>query len=237
MAMTIIPGLTTTVHEAIPRFVDDLSRSDVRTIAMFPTVIDRATREGLYADLERIGGLRIPHVHLRTDFDENEIDYLSRRFGTEVFNTHPQASAHPFGPIPERLASRVFVENVGVPPEISDLEAVGGICPDFSHLEAARHLGMTEYVALVEDQLARFPIGCCHVSAIREGVPNEWNGGWDHHRYADLSDLDYLLRYRSMLPSRWVSLELENPLEEQLCAISYLNSLLGVRGATPTATG
>jgi len=75
----------------------------------------------------------------------------------------------------------------------------------------------------------RFPVGCCHLSAVRVGVPNQWSGQWDHHEFARLSDLDYLAVYRKRLPARWASLELENGLEEQLEAIDYLGGLLGER--------
>jgi len=234
--MTIIPGLTTTVVEAIPQFIEDLGRSNVRTIALFPTAIGPERREPMYRELERIHDLAIPHVHLRTDFDVEEIDYLVERFGAEVFNIHPQASIHPFGALPARYAERIFVENVDVPPDDRDLDESGGICPDYSHLESARHRGMGDYVKTVEAQLRSRRIGCCHVSAIRIGEHNEWNGGPDHHRLAVLSDLDYMANYRSVLPDRWVSLELENPLAEQIEAAVYLSGLLSSRGAGATSS-
>jgi hypothetical protein len=226
--MTIIPGLTTTVRDRIPQFVADLRASDVRTIALFPTAIEPAERTRLYQELESIPNLLIPHVHARTDFTEAEMDYLVERFKTEVFNIHPRANRHAFGPVPAQYSARLFVENVEEAPEDEELAELGGICPDFSHLETARLHGKDEYVERVLRQLAAFRIGCCHVSAIRVGDPNPWNGGWDHHSYVDLSNLDYLARYSRYLPDRWVSLELENSLDEQLAAIPYVERVLGV---------
>jgi hypothetical protein len=167
-------------------------------------------------------------VHARNDFQRWEIEYLMERFATEVFNIHPRKDRHAFGEIPAGLAHRLFVENVMVPPEDEEVAAVGGICPDFAHLESARQRGLSAYVETVIGQMRRFPIGCCHVSAIRRGTPNAVTGGWDHHRFADLADLDYLAAYREFLPARWVSLELENPLAEQLSAIHHLRRLLGL---------
>lgn len=106
---------------------------------------------------------------------------------------------------------------------------MGGLCPDFSHLENARLHGRTSYVETTMRQLRRFRVGCCHLSAIRIGVPNSWSGEWDHHSFGSLSDLDYVAKYREFLPSTWASLELENPLSEQLEARAYLERLL-VRG-------
>lgn len=231
--MTILPGLTSTKKESIPAFLEDLRRLRVATIALFPTCLTADERAGLYRELETVPGLRLPHVHLRSDCDEAETDYLTDRFGTEAFNIHPRASTHPFGPIPPSHAPRFFVENVDLPPDYDEvagtdgaMPALGGICPDFSHLENARLHGRTAYVRTMDDLFGRCAIGCCHLSAIRVGDPNEWSGEWDHHDFVSLSDFDYLARYSARLPAKWASLELENPLPEQLEAVSYLGRLL-----------
>jgi hypothetical protein len=229
--MTILPGLTSTEKDRIPTFVRDLRESEVRAIALFPTVLDAAERRELYEELSSIPDLVIPHVHLRTDCDEAEMGFLVERFSTEYFNIHPERSTHPFGVVPQSYAAMVFVENVQVVPDDEELERLGGICPDYSHLDSARAMGMTGYVRTVERQLRRYPIGCCHVSAIRPGVPNRWNGGPDHHEFRDLSDLDYMARYADLLPERWVSLELENALDEQLRAAEYLRGLIASRSS------
>ncbi len=229
--MTILPGLTSTKKERIPSFLEDLRRSDVRRIALFPTMLSADERQALYLELAAVPGLRVPHVHLRSDCGVDEIDYLAETLGTEVFNIHPRASTHPFGPLPARLASKIFVENVDMPAEDEELEGdggtvPGGMCPDFSHLENNRLCGHSSYVDTVMNQLRRFRIGCCHVSAVRVGVPNGWSGEWDHHEYAMVDDLGYLCRYRDYLPDTWVSLELENGLEQQLAAKAMLERLL-----------
>jgi hypothetical protein len=231
--MTILPGLTSTEKDRIAAFVDDLRASDVRAIALFPTMLEADERTDLYDALAAIPGLSIPHVHLRSDCTASEMQFVAKQFNTELFNIHPSASRHPFAHVPEAFASRVFVENVEIPPSDADLDAVGGICPDYAHLESARRVGNAEYVATVERQLAAWPIGCCHVSAIREGEPNRWNGGPDHHNFRDLSDLDYMARYAGVLPTRWISLELENDLADQLRAASHLERTLRDYAAIP----
>lgn len=158
--MMILPGLTTTDSRAIPVFVEDLKRSRVRTIALFPTALPRQARWDLYRRLEQLGGVTAPHVHLRTDCDREEIDYLMDRFQTQVFNIHPLASRHPYGEIPADLTERFFVENVEVVVADEDLRRSGGLCPDYSHLESARLRGDEPYVRITEEQLATERIGC-----------------------------------------------------------------------------
>ncbi len=231
--MTLIPGLTSTKKELIGPFLEDMRRLRVTTVALFPTCLDKAERAGLYRELERIEGLRVPHVHLRADCAEGEAEYLAGRFGTEAFNIHPRASTHPYGSASPSLTPRLFVENVDVAPESEELAALGGLCPDFSHLENAGLQGRSEYVRSVEAALDRFPVGCCHLSAIRVGDHNAWSGEWDHHNFKALSDLDYLAKYRSRMTCRWGSLELENSLEDQLGAVGYLGKLLGEAAGSP----
>jgi len=229
--MIILPGLTSTKKERIPGFLADLRRSEIRLIALFPTCLTADERKALYRELETIPGLGIPHVHLRADCGVDELEYLSSRFGTEAFNIHPRGSSHPFGPLPAAFASRLFIENVDTAPEDAELEsdpAPGGLCPDFSHLENARLHGMSEYVATVEHQLDRYVVGCCHISAIRVGVPNHWAGMWDHHEYGYIEDLRYVARYKHRLPAKWASLELENSFTQQLDAKAFIEGLLGL---------
>lgn len=224
--MTILPSLTTTKKERVPAFLHDLQASSVRTIALFPTTLKPEERRQLYRKLEMIEGLMIPHVHLRSDCDDAEVGYLAYRFGTEVFNVHPAASGTAYVPQSNRWLKQIWLENADALPEADQLASYGGVCPDFSHWEAARRARDGEYEGF--DELVRqFPAGCCHVSAIREGDPNPWNGRTDHHHFRSVEDLDYVVRYREFFPPRWVSLELENSLEEQLAAVHHLETLLG----------
>lgn len=229
--MHIIPGLTSTKKERIPAFLEDLAREGIRELALFPTCLDKTERTSLYRELELLPGLRIPHVHVRSDFDEGELEYLCERFGTEAFNIHPGSSTHPFGTIPPRYARMFFVENVEQYPEEIELETLGGLCPDFSHWANALAFGRPGYDVAMRRLAGRYPIGCCHLSALRPGVPNPWHGEWDHHEFASLADLDYLKAYRDFMPLGWGSLELENPLSQQLQASRHLETLLLPRTA------
>ena len=235
--MIVIPGLTSTKKGLISAFLEDMERFGVREIALFPTCLSPDERKALYRELEGFRRLRIPHVHLRSDCFTGEIEYLIQRFSVEAFNIHPRASTHPFGDVPAGFSGRFFVENVDVPVEEAELAgslgvALGGLCPDFSHLENARLQGRRSYVETTERLLKRYYVGCCHLSAIRIGDPNVWSGEWDHHDFKSLADFDYLAHYRAYMPKKWGSLELENPLEEQLEAIAYLTGLFSLPGRT-----
>jgi hypothetical protein len=227
--MRFLPGLTSTKPERMPDFLRELrtavASGELRDIALFPTCLDLAGRRALYAELEAIPGLRLPHVHLRSDMREEEIEWLEERFGVELFNVHASRSSHPWtGPRGPRDA-RIFIENADSVPLAEELEGYGGLCLDYAHWESGRLLGDPAYRDF--EALARGTrTGCCHISAVRPGVRSAW-GGFDHHVFEKVEDLAYVLRYREFLPAAWASLELENGLEEQLLAIRMLEGLLG----------
>lgn len=223
--MKILPGLTSTRRETMAPFLDDLLSTGIREIALFPTCLGPEQRSRLYRDLELIPGLKAPHVHLRHDMAEGELEYLRDRFGAILFNLHPASSEHVCVIEDPGLRSMTYVENVSFPPGEDDLRRYAGLCLDFSHWENARVLGRAAYAGF--DMMCHsHPVGCCHISAIRIGEPNRDNGGWDHHCYKHLSNFDYLMRYARFAPDGYLSLELENSLGEQLRAAAYVERLL-----------
>ncbi len=222
--MHILPGLTSTDKSAIKPFIAELKASKVREIACFPTCLEPAERAALFAELESVPGLRIPHVHLRSEMGHEEIAYLAGRFGTEVFNVHAGRSSHPYSVDPGAFRGRIFIENSDAPPGREDLAGWGGVCVDYAHWEAARLEGKAGYEGF-EGLLGDCVIGCCHISAVRPGIRSPW-GGFDHHRFESLEDLRYMEGYRAWLPALWARLELENGLAEQLEAIAFLRRLL-----------
>ncbi len=223
--MTFLPGLTSTRKDLIGYFIEDMRYHGILRIALFPTCLDLSERRQLYGALEEIPGLSIPHVHLRSDCGPMEIDYLRDRFETEVFNIHPAASAHPYLKGRDDQRKYLYVENVEVVPSREELSVFAGLCPDFSHWENAKQHNRAEYQGF-EELFKSYPVGCCHISALRVGEPNDWSGEWDHHGFTRFSEFDYLKDYRPYLPPHWLSLELENDLADQLKAIDYLEKLL-----------
>ena len=222
--MTILPGLTTTDRAGIPGFLAELRAGTAREIALFPTCLPPAERSELYAELERVPGLRIPHVHLRSEMGSAEIAYLAERFGAEAFNVHSSRSSHPYVAEPGPFRDRIFIENSEVAPDQAGLAGRGGLGVVLPHWQAALVQGRGGYEGFAE-LARRTKVGCCHVSAVRPGVRSPW-GGYDHHRFERLEELDYLAEFKEFLPGRWASLELENPLKEQLDAAERLAALL-----------
>ncbi len=154
----------------------------------------------------------------------DEIGFLSKAFGSEVFNVHSRSSSHPYTADAGAFLSSIYVENADAVPFLAEFEGFGGVCIDYAHWESARLTGAGGYSGF-GPLAGSLRIGCCHISAVRPGIRSPW-GGFDHHRFSDPAELDYVLGYRRFLPESWASLELENGLQEQLAVAERLAGLL-----------
>ena len=221
--MNILIGLTTTKFNQIEPFLEEIRKLYITQIALFPTALDKRQRAELYRQLEDSPIKVIPHVHLRTDMDDAEIEYFIEHFQTQVFNIHSCYSTHPYLPQSQRYVKKIFIENSGVIPTREELEQFGGLCIDFSHWENGRRMGEENYRDF-ELLAHEFPIGCCHISAIRSSPSSPWHS-YDDHVFSDLKEFDYLQNYKAYLPE-WLSLELENLPHQQLQVKAYLERML-----------
>ena len=225
----ILLGLTTTSGSDWRGKVNEIKEYNIKEVALFATGIKKETRKELYVLLENISNLRIPHVHIRDDFDNKELEYLMNKFSSILFNIHPVSSRHPNTDDYGKCMQNIYVENVETTPSEKELKRYGGLCIDFSHLEDFRLKGDNAYFEKMNNLMSDNKIGCCHVSAvgdelmIDETISDEKE--YSSHTYKNLKQFDYVTRYTNLLP-RYISLELENTFEEQLKAKEYLDEII-----------
>ena len=236
----ILPTVTT-VSNLDPAISDSSWRSkmkeicnlNIKEIAIFPTCLDREEREELYKLLENSPVRKIPFVHLRGDMQAKEIEYLIKNYGTEVFNMHSEKEY----PYPEdclKFKEKICIENVYYPLDEEEVKKFSGICIDFSHLENDRWLYGKKFEHNIQ-VIEKFSVKCNHISAIRKEV---WldskskyykhNVRYDSHCLKELSELDYLKKYPLKYFSRYIAIELENSIKEQLEIKNYLEKIIGL---------
>lgn len=236
MKKEILLGLTTTKGSDWRQKITDIDEFVIKKISLFLTGLSGEDRKELYHLLESTQLEEITHIHLRTDMELWELDYLVKNYQTRAFNLHP-ACDYPWEYDYSKYREMIFVENislvVGSVPLESELNQFAGLCVDFAHLENRRLRYAGQDDKEVDDLLklmAKYPIGCCHVSAItkeptsakhREGI----SVMYDSHTFADLSEFDYLKKYEKYLPE-YISLELENSFAEQFNVKEYLERLM-----------
>ena len=228
---TILLGLTTTSGSDWRAKIREIDRLKIGQIALFPTCLESGEREELYRRLQETKLASIPHVHLRgEDMMPAELDFLMNRYGTRVFNIHSPAE-FPVNFDYSRFTDRIYIENTGFVPTRRELKKFAGLCVDFTHWESGlmiKNRKYRDFRSLVE----RYPVGCCHVSAF-SGTLIDYDEGpsYDDHCLRDFSALEYIRKYVRYFPDI-VSIELENPLDEQLEVKRYLENLVrtGARG-------
>lgn len=200
----------------------------LKEFCFFPTCLDKKERKEAYGLLKKTKIKNISLVHLRTDMDFKEIEYLVNNFNVKAFNIHSQ-SEYPFiyDYSKSKYKNRIFIENVYKSLDEKEIKKFGGICLDFTHLENDRLLDNEKFNHNIK-VIEKYHIGCNHVSAFKKTTHIDEAGSlrYDGHFVKNFSELDYLKNYPINYFSDFVALELENNLEEQLEMIKYINNLL-----------
>lgn len=217
----ILPGITTTKLSDWRAKIKEIKDLGIKEAALFLTCLDEKTREEFFSLIEKSGLEKAPHIHIKDGMSEKELRYLKERFKTQAFNIHPSNTKHAFHIVSIEFDKMIFVENIGEVPSEEELKKYAGLCLDFAHWENAKLIDCETYKNF--DQLvARYPIGCAHISGIRrEKKNNEVWESYDDHWIEESSQLDYLKNYRAYFPSL-MSLEMENSIKEQLVFKQYI---------------
>jgi len=211
--------------------IDPLS---IREVALFPTSIDLDERKKLYQALEKTNLERIPHVHLRHDMAEWELKFFVDKYKTKVFNIHGSKRAYRLLDF-EKYRSMIYIENSDYFDEYFEksLKLSAGLCIDYSHWHDYGKLQNFPDYDQFDDLVKRYPIGCGHLSAIlKEPYGEDYGHGlkkhYNSHKLTLPAEVSYIKEYLDCLP-RYLSIELQNSLAEQLEIKTYVEKLIGNR--------
>lgn len=234
MKHIFLPGLTTTSKSDWREKIGEIEKFNIKEIALFPTFLEIEDRKELYALLEKTGIKNIPHVHLREDMEDWELDFFCEKYGAQVFNVHPVDNIIDFLNR-SKYKNIIFIENTGRTLS-KNLEKYfnlsAGMCLDVSHWEDEVAIQKSENWENLDRLSKKYKIGCCHVSAINKNVQLDKNcitgkeeKLFSKHWVDNLSEVDYFKKYVVYLP-KYVSIELENSFKDQLEVIKYLEKII-----------
>jgi len=214
----------------------EINRLKIEEIAFFPTCLKQKERRELYKRLENSSIRKIPHVHIRTDFEDWEMDYFLRRFRTEIFNIHPRPEALKWRET--KYWKKIFLENLYYYPKPNSRDlftkeafkkySIAGICLDLTHLASEKKIFPENYSKTVR-LIKKHKIGCNHISGMGSKIYKEKRSGlmiYETHFLESLNQLEYLKRMPIEYFSNIVSIELENSFEQQLEAKKYIESII-----------
>lgn len=229
MNKKILPTITTTYYSPQTNYeekIKEVVKLKLKEVCLFLTGLKIKERKKLYQQLEKTPIKKIPFVHLKSDMELWELDFLVENYQAGVFNLH---SALEYPPLHDfsKYRDKIYIENTLNPFNEKEIKNSAGICIDFSHLEGDRLLRPETYKKNLKI-IKKYPCGCAHISAISEKLvyySKEKIHTYDSHCLKDYSELDYLVRYRQYFPDI-MAIELENSIKEQLKIKDYLQNYL-----------
>jgi len=213
----IYPSITT-CNVDWKKQIKEMGKLKIKDFSLFLTCTNTIERQKLYKELAKIKVNQIPHVHIRHDFQEKELDYLVERYNSKAFTIHYPSVKH-FQNF--KYKKQIFVENnwqTYSDKLFPEIKKFGGMCIDLSHLMIWENikpgnLPTTRYA------VEKYKVGCNHISAIKS------NGVCEHY-LAKLSEVDYLAELSKKYFSEYLNIELGNPIKQQLVIKKYIAKLL-----------
>ena len=220
--MKILPTITTG-FSGWQEKIREIKKLKLKEVALFPTFLKQEETKKLYQALKETAVKSIPFVHIRSDMETWELDYLVDNYQTEVFNAHSQKE-YPSLHNLDKYKKVIYIENTYDPLEEEEIKEFAGICVDLSHLENERVYRQEQYKHNIE-LIEKYPSGCSHIGPTKNfAILNKENNSWpeDPHYLKNLSELDYLKEYPLKYFGQFVGIEIENSIREQLEVIKYL---------------
>jgi len=226
IAFEVYPSITTSLSSNWKEMISDIKRLNLKKICLFLTGTNMGVRKEIYIALEDSPVKTIPLVHLKNDMEAWEVKYLMKRFKTQIFNVHSRKEYEFSSSLREYSKKYITMELTSTPIE-DELHDYTGICLDGAHVENNMLKKSLLYDSFLRC-LAKYPVKVWHVSAIKKKKffwPPTFSWEYDAHKYRDLSEFDYITKYKKYLVPI-IALELVNPIEEQLKAKEYVTKLL-----------
>ncbi len=226
--MKILTSITTTNKNYIQK-IKELEKFKIKEAALFLTLYaTQDVRKNIYKNLLKYGITSIPVVHLRSDMKEKEIEYLIKTFKTKMFNTHPKDHLGlEDSKAIKKYKKLIYLENIEICSIKYEINDFAGICLDVSHLHDSI-LNKKGFPKETIKILKTHKCGFAHISAIKKKAffdnyqKKATNGS---HFFENVNEFNYIKKYKKYLP-KYLALEVENSIEEQLLAKKHIEKIL-----------
>lgn len=207
----------------------DIKKLGLTEIPIFLTGIERAMAQEFFKFLKDSGIKKLPHIHLRHDFKEKEIEFLTKEYEVDYFTVHFKTIGRYLN-WDKNLKKRMCVEynpDEWENAKINDFEflkEIGGICVDIGHYQGECLLNCHNTIGLFNELIANYPIPINHLNGKcfikKQNKREEIKRG---HWVIDIKkDFEYLKDVPKKLFSDNIYLELKNSIPEQIIIRDYL---------------
>ncbi len=209
--------------------ITKLNELGISDLALFIDSLTIEQRREVYRLIKPLASLNISYVHITSNFEEWELDYLTATHNTFFFGLSLDTSSFAFISTIPNFSSAVVIENPAdnkfmslFTDEALVHAGVNQLCLDVKTLETDRRHHNKKYLATI-NVLDHHKIAVTQIGVVPEGF---FRKVFSPHSQllTTLSDLHYLKNIPKSYLANLIILELDNSLEEQLEISKYIKS-------------
>lgn len=218
----ILVGLTGKKSDDLILKIKEVNKLGIKEASLFLESVEKPEREKIYASLLNSKIKNIPLVHIRHDFEKNELEFLRKKFKTEYFTLHEENFQHN-----DILKWKGFYKNLFLEMNFDNfvskkvkVEKIGGFCVDLAHFKVGMEKLNKDFEYVFDKKKDKKYFDCNHLNGYNPKT------NCDMHIINDLSDFDYLKTLPKFLFGKVIALETFNSIKEQIEFKKYLSIIL-----------
>lgn len=200
--------------------LEEIEKHKITRIALFLEMFRKQQRSKIYSALLTSNIKEIPLVHIRNDMTKQELEFISKNFKTECFNIHENSFKHleQWNGFYKKLFLEMNYDN-HIPKKVN-LNKIGGFCIDLSHFKAAEKKQSKDFEYITKRKKEKKYFKCNHLNGY------SYKKNIDLHTIKSLKDFSYLKTLPKFLFGKYIALEVNNSIAEQLKFKKYVMKLL-----------
>ena len=198
----------------------EIEKYKIRKIALFLEQFKTTQRKKIYKKLLKSNIKNIPLVHIRHDMTKDELIFLEKNFKAKCFTIHE--TSFRYLPKWEGFHKKLYLEmnfDNRIPKNVK-FGKIGGFCVDLAHFKAAEERWSKEFLFVMKRRKISKYFKCNHLNGY------SFKKNTDIHKIKSLKDFDYLKTLPEFLFGKYIGLETENSIKEQLKFKEYLIKML-----------
>jgi hypothetical protein len=198
--------------------LEEIKKFKIAKVALFLSRFNASQRKKIYKALLDSDIKEIPLVHVRNDMKLDELKFLAEKYKTSCFTIHE--NGFKFFKKWKGFHKSLFLEmnTDDFIHESVEVEKIGGFCIDLAHFMVSLHKQSKElrYIYKRKDMQKYF--ACNHLSGYSPTINS------DMHIVKNLEDFDYIAALPEFLFGRYIAIEVDNNISEQLKFKEYVST-------------
>lgn len=202
--------------------LEEIKNFKIKEISLFLELLEKNQRENLYKALLKSKIKNIPLVHIRHDMTIDELKFLKNNFKTKYFTIHEENFTNN-----DIEKWKGFYKNLSLEMNFDNfvskkvkVEKIKGFCVDLAHFKVGMERLSQDFKYVFDRKGTKAYFGCNHLN----GYDPKTN--CDMHTIHNLKDFNYLRTLPNFLFGKFIALEINNSVKEQLKFKKYLVDLL-----------